>query len=76
MYGSEAYELVVGADGSIPASQLARVGLRPGTHLRAVPQKLDDNCSSIEGRLATWPEVTWDDFERGSRLAASDPGAS
>ncbi len=29
-------ELVVAGDGSIPAEQLARLGLRPGSHLRIV----------------------------------------
>lgn len=33
----EDYELVVADDGSIPAEQIARLGLGPGAHLRVVP---------------------------------------
>jgi hypothetical protein len=34
----EEYELVVAEDGSIPAEQVARLGLGPGAHLRVVPE--------------------------------------
>jgi hypothetical protein len=33
---AEGHELVVADDGSIPADQVARLGLRPGSHLRVV----------------------------------------
>lgn len=67
-----AYELVVGPDGSIPASELARIGLHPGAHLRVVPEP--PTRMSIEGRLPNTPTVTWDDFERASELAESELG--
>ncbi len=31
-------ELIVGPDGSIPADQIAQLGLRPGAHLRVVAE--------------------------------------
>jgi PIN domain nuclease of toxin-antitoxin system len=34
----QSHELIVGPDGSIPADQIARLGLRPGTHLRVVAE--------------------------------------
>jgi hypothetical protein len=34
----EDHELVVAADGSIPAEQIARLGLGPGAHLRVVAE--------------------------------------
>lgn len=66
-------ELVVAEDGSIPAEQLARLGLQPGAHLRVVeatsmPTGIDD----LEGCLSDLPELEWEDFERGSELARRD----
>lgn len=70
---SEGHELVVGPDGSIPADQLARLGLRPGVHLRVVAESGGDAvCSSIEGSLPELPDLSWEDFEQGSELARRD----
>ena len=66
-------ELVVAADGSIPAAQLARVGLRPGTHLRVVTADAEpDDSTSVEGSLPNLPDLDWAAFERGSELAQQD----
>lgn len=74
--GPEGHELVVADDGSIPAEQISRLGVRPGTHLRVVSEQPSDEVGSIAGRLAAWPEVTWEDFQRASRLAQADLGRS
>jgi hypothetical protein len=34
----DGFEVVVGSDGGIPADELARHGVRPGAHLRVVPE--------------------------------------
>jgi hypothetical protein len=66
-------ELVVADDGSIPAEQLARLGLRPGAHLRVVETTAEEGDSvELEGSLPDFPELTWEDFERGSELARRD----
>ena len=67
-------ELVVADDGSIPATQLASLGLRPGTHLRVVAAPA--NSGGIEAVLADFPDVSWEDFERASQSARSDLGRS
>lgn len=67
-------ELVVADDGSIPATQLASLGLRPGTHLRVVAAGA--NSDGIEAALADFPDLLWEDFERASQLARSDLGRS
>lgn len=64
---------MVGEDGSIPAEQLARLGLNPGAHLRVVeatsiPTGIDD----LEGSLEDLPDIEWEDFERASELARRD----
>lgn len=69
--GEESHELVVADDGSIPSEQISRLGLRPGTHLRVVPEPLAPN-GSIAGRLTSWPDLAWEDFEQASRLAHAD----
>jgi hypothetical protein len=70
--GPDGHELVVADDGSIPAEQIARLGVGPGTHLRVVADKLPAAQGSIAGRLTSWPEVSWRDFERASQLARAD----
>lgn len=66
-------ELVVADDGSIPAEQLTRLGLRPGAHLRVVETTAEEGDSvELEGSLPDFPELTWEDFERGSELARRD----
>lgn len=68
---AEPQELIVAPDGSILAEQLARLGLRPGAHLRVVPEPAQQH-PSLRGSLPDFPALSWDDFERGSQLAPSD----
>lgn len=70
--GPEGHELVVAGDGSIPAEQITRLGVRPGTHLRVVAEQRSGARDSIAGRLASWPDLPWGYFEQGSRLARAD----
>lgn len=66
-------ELVVAEDGSIPADQLARLGLKPGAHLRVVEAtSMPTGTDDLEGVLQDLPELEWEDFERGSELARRD----
>jgi hypothetical protein len=66
------HELVVAADGSIPADQLKRLGVRPGAHLRVVEASTVRSGGSFAGSLPDFPELTWEDFERASKLARED----
>lgn len=68
----ESQELIVAADGSIPAEQVSRLGVPPGTHLRVVAEQPPEAESSIAGRLTGRPEMSWEDFERASRIAQAD----
>lgn len=65
-------ELVVADDGSIPADQLASLGLRPGAHLRVISTDPTVDASVLAGSLPDLPDIDWDDFERGSDLARQD----
>lgn len=65
------HELVVARDGSIPADQLAPLGLRPGAHLRVVETQAA-KTAHLAGSLPDFPDLTWEDFERGSELARRD----
>lgn len=66
-------ELVVAPDGSIPADQLKRLGVRPGAHLRVVQNASPTPAAaSIAGSLPHLPEVSWEDFQRASKLARPD----
>jgi hypothetical protein len=66
-------ELVVAEDGSIPAEQLAPLGLQPGAHLRVVETTPpSDHPAELEGSLPDLPDLDWEDFERGSELARRD----
>jgi hypothetical protein len=69
---SEGFELVVAADGSIPADQLARLGLRPGTHLQVVAERSVQPPGRLGSSLPDLPELSWEDFKRGSDLARHD----
>lgn len=70
-------ELVVAEDGSIPAEQLASLGLRPGAHLRVVETDQPSVATSgLAGSLPDLPDLDWADFERGSELARQDVTAS
>jgi len=61
--------LIVAADGTIPAEQLARIGATPGAHLRVGETT---PAASIAGSLPDFPDLTWKDFERGSELASRE----
>ena len=78
----EALDLVVGADGSgvVDAAQLARWGLKPGTHLRVVPVTPAAPTArrrSLRGALgnASVPAPSWEDFEAASAAAAEEAAA-
>jgi hypothetical protein len=70
---SEPYDLVVDPDGAIrvPADQVARLGLRPGEHLRLVrnsrPAEQPPRRRSVRGlgvgQIAPEDVLTWKDFE-------------
>lgn len=47
------FHVVVAEDGSLPASELARLGLRPGEHLRLVPEQRPATRRRMAGALAT-----------------------
>lgn len=70
-------ELVVADDGSIPAEQLAGLGLQPGAHLRVVeaPRPAEESAR-LAGSLPDLPDVDWDAFERASELARRDLAGS
>lgn len=68
----EFHELIVGPDGSIPAEQIARLGLRPGAHLRVAPEPPREHQERFGGSLPDLPDLSWEDFQRGSDLARSD----
>lgn len=64
-------------DGSIPADQIARLGLQPGAHLRVVEARpATDAPGTLAGALPDFPDLDWAAFERGSDLARSDLSAS
>jgi hypothetical protein len=62
-------ELVVAEDGSIPAEQLQRLGVEPGTHLRVVDAATGGKSASLAGSLPDLPDLTWEDFEEASAPA-------
>jgi hypothetical protein len=64
---ADGIELVVGPDGSIPAEQLAPLGLGPGMHLRVLPGEVA--AERLEGSMPEFPDLSWEDFQRGSDLA-------
>jgi hypothetical protein len=66
------YELVVAPDGSIPADQLKRLGVGPGTHLRVVGISAGRSGGSFAGSLPDLGYVTWEDFQRASQMAQDD----
>jgi len=68
----EGVELVVDADGSIPAEQLARLGITPGAHLHVVPDPAPPRRDRLQGALAGLPELSWEDFQHGSSAASGD----
>lgn len=73
---AEGNELVVAPDGSIPAEQLNRLGLRPGAHLRIVVAEPVEEGATVAGSLPNLPDLSWEDFERASEIARGDLNAS
>lgn len=74
---TDAKKLVVAEDGSIPADQLAGLGLQPGTHLRVVAaEDSPDVPVGLAGSLPDLPDIDWDAFERASALARRDLAGS
>ncbi|MHB1533479.1 MAG: hypothetical protein ACYC1D_02520 [Acidimicrobiales bacterium] len=74
---SQSRELIVADDGSIPADQVRKLGLGPGTHLRVVEAAPAPAGESLGASLPGFPDLSWEDFERGSALAREDAaGAS
>ena len=69
-------ELVVAEDGSIPADQVKRLGLRPGAHLRVIETSRASRTGGLAGSLPDFPDLDWADFERGSELARNDLSAT
>ena len=64
-------------DGSIPADQIARLGLRPGALLRVIKSgPVAREASGLAGSLPDFPDVDWAAFERGSTPARSDLSAT
>ncbi|HYB24640.1 MAG TPA: hypothetical protein VED41_12630 [Solirubrobacteraceae bacterium] len=63
------HDLVVAPDGSIPADQLERLGVSPGTHLRVVQTS---QRGTLAGSLPDLPDLTWEEFEQASALARHD----
>lgn len=47
------FHVVVAEDGSLPASELARLDLPPGTHLRLVPEPRTARGGRTAGALAS-----------------------
>ena len=73
---AEGNELVVAEDGSIPAEQIARLGLRPGAHLRVIEAEPGGQAGPLAGSLPDLPDLSWEDFARGSELARRDLSAT
>ncbi len=64
-------------DGSIPADQIARLGLRPGAHLWViVNDPPDGEPGGLAGSMPDFPDLDWEAFERGSTLVRSDLSAT
>lgn len=74
----EILDLVIGADGSgvVDAAQLARLGVKPGTHLSVVPVGpawREERRRSLRVALAdSGPAPSPEDFEAASSAAARD----
>lgn len=69
------FEVVVGPDGTIPAAELARHGVRPGTHLKVARSSFEKRppFRSAAGILAgALPELTMADFAEASERAVAD----
>ncbi len=71
---SDEFELVVAEDGSIPADQLARLGIRPGSRLHLFEAHGPSGSAppNLAGSLPDLPDIDWDDFQRASEQARQD----
>jgi hypothetical protein len=49
---AEGFHVVVAEDGSLPASELARLGVRPGEHLWLIPEQRPPMRPRMAGALA------------------------
>ncbi len=69
--------MIVADDGSIPADQVRKLGLEPGTHLRVVEEGPGPEGGPLGASMPGFPDLSWEDFERGGALAREDAaGAS
>ncbi|MGD9530308.1 MAG: hypothetical protein AB7I38_19760 [Dehalococcoidia bacterium] len=74
---AEGFHVVVAEDGSVPASELARLGLRPGTHLRLVPEPRRSSRGRMAGALAAnLPADAVDDWVRALDEAKAERAAA
>lgn len=74
---ADEHELVVAEDGSIPADELRRLGVRPGAHVRVVATSAPIiRRGSLAGSLPELSDVPWEDFERASEAARRDADAA
>lgn len=69
--------MVVAEDGSLPATELARLGLGPGEHLRLIPEQRPPARPRMAGALAaTVPVEAVDALIRGLNEAKAERVAS
>lgn len=74
---AEGFHVVVAEDGSLPATELARLGLRPGTHLRLVPEPRRSRRAGMAGALAaSLPVEAVDDWLRALDEAKAERAAA
>jgi hypothetical protein len=67
------HEVLVAADGSMPAEQLKRLDVHPGTQLRVLSRTEPKRVGgSVAGSLPHLPDVSRDDFQRAGELARRD----
>jgi hypothetical protein len=57
------HDVIVASDGSVPADQLARLGVEAGTHLRVV--SVDDPVGAVTGIVSL--DVSTDEAVRAMR---------
>jgi hypothetical protein len=73
----EGFHVVVAEDGSLPASELARLGLRPGTRLRLVPEPRKSPRGRMAGAFAAnLPFEAVDDWVRALDEAKAERAAT
>lgn len=69
----DGFHVVVADDGSVPASELARLGVRPGARLRLVPEQRPARRARMAGALASGvPAGAVDDLLRGLDAAKAE----